>query len=336
MRSETGRQLAFLDGWRGLAIAFVLVGHFATDAIRPGLSGLGVDLFFVLSGRLMAEILFVRRAPLGTFVLRRFSRVYPALCVFVILTTILFSQTHLRHGLAAVATALTFTANYAMIYGHPIGLLDHLWSLCVEEHSYAVLAVVAALVGRETRGCIVVLAALGLAAMTNGIVRAALTDTWYPDVAWRSDVQAAPLFIAGAFHLAAREARWAERGWISPVCLVLGIAVKLYATCVLVQFGLGTLLLALSVATVDRAFARFRRMLEPEPLRQIGLWSFSLYLWQQPFYKLAHDEVAATGPLLLGALCAGIASYYLVEAPARAIINERWAWLVHRPPAKPA
>ena len=43
----------------------------------------GVELFFVLSGRLMAEILFVQKMPLDFF-LRRFSRVYPALFVFVL------------------------------------------------------------------------------------------------------------------------------------------------------------------------------------------------------------------------------------------------------------
>lgn len=70
-----------LDGFRGLAIVLVLVGHFLP---LPGinLGRLGVELFFVLSGRLMAEILFERGARLGPFFQRRFARVYPTLLVF--------------------------------------------------------------------------------------------------------------------------------------------------------------------------------------------------------------------------------------------------------------
>ncbi|MBB6484382.1 acyltransferase family protein [Rhizobium lusitanum] len=61
-----------LDGWRGLAILIVLTGHFGGDTVLPGLASAGVDLFFVLSGRLMAEILFVRKIPLRLFFFRRF------------------------------------------------------------------------------------------------------------------------------------------------------------------------------------------------------------------------------------------------------------------------
>jgi peptidoglycan/LPS O-acetylase OafA/YrhL len=324
MKLETERRLPVLDGWRGVAILLVVVGHFMTDTLKPGLSTLGVDLFFVLSGRLMAEILFLRQVPLRTFFVRRFSRVYPALFVFVILSTILFYGTALQHGLVAVASALTFTANYGMIYGHTIALFDHLWSLCVEEHSYVLLACIAGGIVRAPRTATIVLLMLGFAAMVNGIVRATWLQPWFPDVAWRTDVQIAPLFIAGGFYLTARGTRWMQRSWISPVCLVLGIAVKLGSDNVVVQFGLGTMLLALSIATIDFAIARFKALLEPEPIRQIGLWSFSLYLWQQPFYKLAHTNVVPSSLAVILALCAGLASFYCVEVPMRTIINERW------------
>ncbi|MER8439084.1 hypothetical protein NKH36_02770 [Mesorhizobium sp. M1312] len=51
-------RLAHLDGWRGLSIVLVLIGHFfPVPGINLGV--MGVEFFFVLSGRLMAEILFV-------------------------------------------------------------------------------------------------------------------------------------------------------------------------------------------------------------------------------------------------------------------------------------
>ena len=83
-------RLAYLDGWRGLSITLVLIGHFfPVPGINLGV--LGVEFFFVLSGRLMAEILFIERYPLKKFFKRRFSRIYPALLVYVLVTMVALS-----------------------------------------------------------------------------------------------------------------------------------------------------------------------------------------------------------------------------------------------------
>ena len=68
-------RFGYLDGWRGIAIAMVLISHFLGDLGSYG--RMGVDVFFVLSGLLMANILFVKRMPLSKFYKRRFSRVFP-------------------------------------------------------------------------------------------------------------------------------------------------------------------------------------------------------------------------------------------------------------------
>ncbi len=57
--SDQAHHVLALDGWRGLAVIVVLMGHFGADRYVPNVSSFGVDLFFVLSGRLMADILFV-------------------------------------------------------------------------------------------------------------------------------------------------------------------------------------------------------------------------------------------------------------------------------------
>src|SRR5215468_5050609 len=73
----------YLDGWRGAAIGSLLVGHFTP---LPGIDfgRVGVELFFVLSGRLMADILFVRNFALPAFFRRRISRIWPALVLYVL------------------------------------------------------------------------------------------------------------------------------------------------------------------------------------------------------------------------------------------------------------
>jgi peptidoglycan/LPS O-acetylase OafA/YrhL len=143
--------VAYLDGWRGLAILGVLFAHFFTSA---GLNAgrLGVELFFVLSGRLMAEILFVRNMSVRKFIPRRFSRVYPALLIFV--STLLVASSWLGVlGISplSAAASLTFTYNYYSIYIDRNPFLDHIWSLCIEEHMYFALAIISIIV-RKTNG----------------------------------------------------------------------------------------------------------------------------------------------------------------------------------------
>ena len=67
----------YLDGWRGLAIGILLIGHFFPV---PGinLGAVGVNLFFVLSGWLMARLLFVQQVSSASFYRRRISRIFPA------------------------------------------------------------------------------------------------------------------------------------------------------------------------------------------------------------------------------------------------------------------
>ncbi|HEY8105527.1 MAG TPA: hypothetical protein VIE46_05425 [Gemmatimonadales bacterium] len=64
------------------------------------------------------------------------------------------------------------------------------------------------------------------------------------------------------------------------------------------------------------------RLYEAAWLRVLGVLSYSLYVWQQPFMVLRETF---RGPLCLaGALVAGTLSFYLLENPARRWINARW------------
>lgn len=314
---ETGKHLAYLDGWRGIAVIFVIAGHFWIDDFKPGVSTFGVDLFFVLSGRLMSEILFVKRTELPTFFFRRFSRIYPALFAFVVVTTLAFQGTDISHGPVAALLALTFTINYAMVYTHPVALLDHLWSLCVEEHAYILLAGIAFLSRRRLFPVAALVIALGIAAMLNGIIRTELgASVLYTH--WRSDVSVAGIFMAGGLwlFLRNRQAPW----WVSPLALLLAVVAKGMPFQV-VSFGLSTAMLALSITTIDSAAPVFRKMLSAKVFTYAGLWSFSLYLWQQPFYKLYREGAAPTPLLLLAAVLVALVSFYLVEKPARTALN---------------
>jgi len=87
----------------------------------------------------------------------------------------------------------------------------------------------------------------------------------------------------------------------------------------------GLVSLALTVNILHKAPEWMLRVLSLPALRKLGLWSYSLYLWQQPFYALKNKGLISTSAAFLLALLAGVLSYYLIEAPARNYLNSTWA-----------
>jgi len=313
-----------LDGWRGLAILIVLMGHFGGERVFPGLASAGVDLFFVLSGRLMAEILFVRRTPLRLFFFRRFSRVYPVLLTFVFVTAIVLSRTSLSPGVVGVLSALTFTLNYVIIESRTfISVFDHIWSLCVEEHSYVLLAIVALLFrGAAVRFIGLVILVLGLAALANGIVQYDIYGRNWFIVFWPTDAAAAPIMISAAvFLLVGKHLNRPSMRWILPLALFAGLAACLFGNAAWIFFGAKTLLLAIAVCAIGISNGFSRALFEGPIIRQIGRMSFSLYIWQQPFFIAAVKGLLPQPLALASGLCCGVISFYLIEQPARSRLN---------------
>lgn len=130
-----------LDGVRGIAIALVLASHAWAAAGSAG--GVGVTMFFALSGFLITTLLLEElddtgRISLRAFYVRRARRLLPALAAFlgvlVLLSLGLWFPLVTAQNVAAVAT---YSTNWVMI-AQDAGMprLNHLWSLAVEEQFY--------------------------------------------------------------------------------------------------------------------------------------------------------------------------------------------------------
>lgn len=191
---------AYLDGWRGLAVLLVTIGHFAPFPTGK-LAGTGVELFFVLSGRLMADLLIEQHQALPTFFVRRMSRILPTLLIYVMTILILEAAIALANGepipLIGAAGAIGFFTNYlpSMQVDH---LFEHCWSLAVEEHGYVTLALVAWLTGRRRRPALALVAGLTILAAVNGSRLLHDPSALGHYAYWRSDVRTASISWASA------------------------------------------------------------------------------------------------------------------------------------------
>jgi len=141
------KEIASLDGWRAVAIGIVAFSHAGLGHIIPG--GLGVTIFFFLSGYLITTLLAKEFAANSTiniphFYLRRLFRLTPPL----LLTLVLAYMLTYAGILAGHATwtgffaQLLYFANYFSLFfaGNeyvPYGT-GVFWSLAVEEHFYFV------------------------------------------------------------------------------------------------------------------------------------------------------------------------------------------------------
>jgi peptidoglycan/LPS O-acetylase OafA/YrhL len=167
-----------LDGFRGVAVAAVVLYHLQVPGVGGGL--LGVDIFFVLSGFLITGLLLEewRRSSaisLGHFWARRARRLLPALVVVLVVVGVLWRVLAQPAEVAGVRddtlATLFYVVNWHSIaVGHsyftafsaPSPLL-HTWSLAVEEQFYLVwpLVAVAALVWRRSARLLLGIAIVG-------------------------------------------------------------------------------------------------------------------------------------------------------------------------------
>ena len=122
-----------LDGLRGIAILSVLLIHHGL--FNNG--WMGVDLFFVLSGFLITQLLRKDRfEPLfwKRFYIKRATRILPPLVLTVALG---YAFTPGAKALIALGYLLSFSG-FIELTRHHILALGPLWSLAVEEHFYLV------------------------------------------------------------------------------------------------------------------------------------------------------------------------------------------------------
>jgi len=200
-RVSAASRLPGLDFLRAFAIVWVMLTHggmfglIGEDNWFAGYGWMGVDLFFALSGFLIAGQL-LRPWARGEspnyprFFARRLLRTLPAYLVVVALY-FLFPVLQDRDQIQPLWRFLTFTQNLGP---NPAGKsFSHAWSLCVEEQFYLVLPVAVALLAWRATSARITGVVVGLIALEMAL-RGYL---------WLADVAARPFDITSAPHAGA-------------------------------------------------------------------------------------------------------------------------------------
>jgi peptidoglycan/LPS O-acetylase OafA/YrhL len=338
-----------LDGLRAIAVAAVFLYHSRIDWLPGGF--LGVDLFFVLSGFLITSLLLVEwearnRIDLLRFWLRRARRLLPALVVVVLGSLVLasiFARQDLAHTRSDVVGSLFYYANwhqiianhsYFNLMGNP-SLLQHTWSLGVEEQFYIVWPLLLVpglvLVGRK-RLPMLVIAGIAASAALMWILYNPNSD---PSRVYYGTDTRAFLLLMGI--LLALVWPWIERMRRAvPLIELLGVAALVGTVLLFLKmqdfnptlYRGGDLAAAFCFVVLIAAVAHPRTGLGPAlgiaPLRWVGERSYGIYLWHLPIILLLRPgvDVPWTGPgvVVLQAaivLAAATLSFRFVEEPIR-------------------
>ena len=357
------KRILGLDGLRGIAVLAVVVYHADLGILNGGF--LGVDVFFVLSGflitsLLLKEVLTTGRVDRAEFYVRRIRRLLPALVV-VLVFTVVVSGLWVPDAAFGVRRdlpwALTFVLNWSYLFfeqsyfiniARP-PLLQHLWSLAIEEQFYVVWPLVLIVLGRiaskflSLRKLIFAASVLGAVASTLWMRHLAIVNG-YPlphdpsRIYFGTDTHLMSLLIGCAAAAlwkpeTYRSKLTPDRGTLLSLAGWLSIAYIIYCftqvgelTPWLYRGGFLWLALATAIATVlaTHPALRFGKILSFPILRWCGDRSYGIYLWHWPVFLLLRPGLDVSWPdyvtqaVRIGSvLIIAELSYRLVEMPIR-------------------
>ena len=307
-----------MDGLRAISILMLLVGHYFSRGDHPPLLPLnfsiGVRIFFVISGYLITAILLREHERTGTislrqFYLRRAFRILPAALVFMVFISIAYWHVLRWYNIAAM---FLYLGNYDLTRPWMIG---HLWSLGVEEQFYFLWPGV---LKKWYRHRVAIL--LGVVALVP-VFRVACYLTRIPGGGYGMFPAVADMLAFGCLLavFGGRVPKISRYAALAMVAVVILVPLYEQTSVARTLFGLFALypLMFFSIAGILLHVVQTPySILNCAPVVWLGRLSYSLYLWQQPFF---FDP--APRPLYRLSFGFGLAclSYYLVERPMLAL-----------------
>lgn len=339
MKSSSQTYRPEIDGLRMIAVLAVIVYHIWPKSLTGGF--LGVDVFFVISGYLISNLIWEQLKSgsfsFSDFYLRRVRRILPAQFIIVVLSVAGFSFLVSPNEMVAISASAFYSLFsvgnlYFYLESGYFGALDqvmpllHLWSLAVEEQFYLVwpLALLALAMLKSVRLLALVIVGVGAVSLVASVLY------------FRAD----PPFVFYMFPFRIFEFTFGAALSVVPLRAVhrnIALTMSVVGCCLLVGSfllitdtsahpGFLTLIpcFATSLIIYGTSHERFvRQTLSWRPFVHLGLLSYSLYLVHWPVIVAARllwgDRITpASGVALIGvSYILAVALHYGFERPLR-------------------
>ena len=331
--SVTGERLAFLDGWRAIAVLVVILSHVSGFRAEPlwlketarwlPVGQIGVLIFFFISGYVisrsaLAEIRLTGQFSIPAFYTRRFFRIIPPLTLYLLVCLALGAIGVVDFHIGNAIPAFLYVCNVET-FNHCIWLGGHTWSLAYEEQFYLLF---------HTLLTLFLLRRLPfLPHLIFALAFCALPLFWPLSYAGRWDFY----IVYGLFGAGFLAARY-EAGLRAAIAPVAGLALLISAALVLAapifmpwpmiynNYPF-VFMAAIPVMVFCSGSTRLGAFLRNRPLRYLGRISYGIYLWQE----LATSDLTRQQPLWVEVLAvAGIIvlSAILFEVMERPLIRK--------------
>lgn len=331
-----------IDGLRALAVIPVILFHAGFEYFGGGF--VGVDIFFVISGYLIATIIIKElekdNFSISDFYERRARRILPAL-FFVMIVCIPFAWFWLlpsdMKDFSKSLVAVSFFASNILFWNES-GYFDtaaelkpllHTWSLAVEEQYYLIFPILLILLWKAGKRTITtvfgIIFILSLAcAQWMAYKNPSAAFFLLPTRAWEMLIGAfAALYIPRSEHINIGKSK-------KEICGLLGLSMIFYSifffnnsTPFPSLYTLVPTLGALLIIYFSTDDTIVGKILGNKFLVGIGLLSYSAYLWHQPLFAFArHRSVSEPTQfffLILTAITLALAylSWRFIETPFR-------------------
>ncbi len=316
------KRIPSLDGLRAISVSLVLIGHLARSGRVPDVlkvyAGSGVRMFFVISGYLITTILLNEHSRTSTlnlreFYIRRAYRILPAAGVFMLFATVVY-----WHELRWIDIGAMFLYLINYDTGTP-WMVGHLWSLGVEEQFYFIWP--SALKMFHRHRVAVLLAALAIGPIFSSICYHFKVPgggyTMFPAVAGNLAIGCL-LAIYGC--KIPKISLLVALIMLSAVILIPYYPADTPARTLLELFVLWPVMNCCMAGLLLHVVQTPYRILNIAPVVWLGKLSYSLYLWQQPFFFMPPGQPAYKPLFGVGLACL---SYYLVERPSLELREKR-------------
>jgi len=286
-----------LDGLRGIAIALVVLFHIWPEYFSFGY--VGVDIFFVLSGYLITQIIHIKLQK-GTFSFREFyrnriRRIFPAM-IIVLLTTFFIGYlflfpSELQQLGKHITSSAFFYQNFRLI--DEVGYWDkaaqlkpllHFWSLSIEEQFYVVWPFLIFVLYRFRVNLFLSLLLIVLILFLLPFILD--IHPFYHSLARFWELAFGGLLYAAYQQFSFRQLSQ-KLQWIILLLFFISITLAFDNT----TFSINrTLAIVVSTGFIIVLISKdpYHKLFSSKPLVILGLISFPLYLWHYVFISYAH------------------------------------------------